>query len=87
MADDFAGYNASLDAPASRAAAITPNDSADLTDSARAIYIGGDGDVRLTTVNGDTVTFVGVKAGTVLPVRTRRVLSTSTTATGLVALR
>ncbi len=83
MSDPFAG----LSAPAGRAAAVTPSDSADLSTEARGLYIGGAGDVYLDTANGDTnVAFIGLPAGVTLPVRTKRVRSTSTTATNIVAL-
>ena len=86
MADEFASNASGLDSPATRAAAVTPNDSTDLATAARALYIGGAGNVSLDTVGGDTVTFTGLAAGTILAVRTARVRSTSTTATAIVAL-
>lgn len=75
----------SISDPAFRAASVTPSDSADLDTHARALYVGGTGDVRVTTAGGDTVTFAAVPVG-LLPVRVRRVHSTSTTATSIVAL-
>jgi len=72
--------------PGNRAAAVTPNDSADLEFVCRALWVGGAGNVSLITIGGDTVTFTGVPAGTLLPVRAARVRSTSTTATAIVAL-
>ena len=38
--------------PADGAAAVTPNDSADLTHVARALYVGGTGDIKIDTPNG-----------------------------------
>ena len=75
-----------LDSPAGRAAAVTPSDSAYLTSASRALYVGGAGDVALVTVGDDTVTFVAVPAGSILPVRVKRVLATGTTATSILAL-
>lgn len=72
------------DEPAQHAVAITKSDSADLAVVSRAIYVGGAGDVKVVTLGGETTTFVGVPAGTVLPVRAKRVLSTGTTATNMV---
>ena len=66
--------------------AVTPSDSTDLDVIARAIYVGGAGNVVAVKHNGDTVTFTGVQAGTVLPIAVRRINSTSTTATGIIAL-
>jgi hypothetical protein len=86
MSDQFETYTSGLESPATRAAAVTPNDSTDLTNFARALYVGGAGDVSLITTGGDTVTFAGVAAGTILPVRTARVRDTDTTATSIVAI-
>lgn len=73
-------------APATDAYAITPNDGADLPSIARGIYVGGSGDLALTTASGSLVNFVGVPAGAILPLWTCKVASTGTTATGLIAL-
>lgn len=87
MADPFANHGSGLDSPGLHAAAVTPNDSTDLTTMARGLYIGGAGNVTLDTAGGETtVAFVGVPAGTTLPIRTARVRSTGTTATNIVAL-
>ncbi len=67
------------------AAAITVSDTANL-DAVAVIYIGGDGDVKVTTEGGNAVTFVGVSAGDILPVAVARVWDTGTTATDMVAL-
>lgn len=67
--------------------AVTPVDTADLSISpCRALWIGVAGDVALIA-EGDTdaVTLTAVEAG-LLPVRAKRVLSTGTTATDIVAL-
>ena len=62
-----ANLNADYAAPAVGAAAVTPNDSTDLAISpARALYIGGAGNISVDTAAGDTVTFSGVTAGMVL---------------------
>ena len=54
---DASGY----DAPASNAFAVTPNDSANLTHAARALFVGGAGAVKVDTLGGDTVTFTGAE--------------------------
>jgi len=79
-------YGVGWTAPGYDAAAVTPNDSADLDKPARAIYIGGAGDVKIDTEAGTTVTFVGLTAGSMLPVRAVRIHATDTTATNLVAI-
>ena len=86
MADMFETYSSGLESPAARAAAITPSNETDLTVAARGLYIGGAGAVTLITTGGDEVTFSGLPAGTILPVRTARVKVTGTDATGIVGL-
>ena len=66
---------------------ITPNDSTTFTDNAFGIYVGGDGDVKVDTLDGDEVTFSGAKAGTTLPVIATKVYATGTTATNLLGYR
>lgn len=67
--------------------AVTPNDSADLTNGeCRALYIGGAGNIVIRNKDATSITFTAVTAGSILPCRTSRVLSTSTTATSIVAL-
>ena len=73
--------------PSGKAYAVTPNDSTDLTTVTRGIYVGTGGNLRVNMAdNGNTVTFPNVQDGTLLPIRVSRVLSTSTTASDIVAL-
>lgn len=68
-------------------AAITPHDTTELATIPKGIYVGGAGNVVVIGADDSTaVTFTGVPAGSVLPVRPRIVKSTNTTATNLVAL-
>lgn len=67
--------------------AVTPSDTVNFTDPARALYIGGAGTAVVITEAGETVTFAGLLAGSILPVQARRVNATSTTATSIVGLR
>ena len=85
MADAFESNASALDSPAAHAASVTPNDSTDLTASSRALYIGTSGDVKVTTVGGETVTFASVPVG-VLPVRVQRVWATGTDASDIIAI-
>jgi hypothetical protein len=73
-------------APAQDWAAVTASDSAALDPIPSAIYVGGAGDLAVKSEAGDTVTLVGVTAGSVLPIRPQYVMSTNTTATSIVAL-
>lgn len=84
--DAFDGAHATLADPASDGLAVTPSDTEDLALSTRAIYVGSDGDVAVEMVDGASLTFENVKAGTMLPVRVTKIKSTGTTATGIIAL-
>lgn len=72
--------------PAVNFSAVTPSDTVNLIATARALYVGVAGDVVCVNASGTAITFVGVSAGSILPVKTTRVNSTSTTATNIVAL-
>ena len=50
------------------------------------LYIGGAGNVRVTTIGGDIVTFTAVPVGSILPVQVIRLHLTGTTATLVDAL-
>lgn len=75
-----------LTSPADNLVAITPSDSTDLVNVSRAIYVGGAGNLVVTPYGGGSNVTLAVVAGAVLPIRVSRVLSTGTTATGLVNL-
>jgi hypothetical protein len=75
-----------MTSPANDAAAVTPSDTAPLVYVSRALYVGGAGNLVVTMQGGGNVTFTGVPAGTVLPIRCTHVRSTSTTATAIVNL-
>jgi len=66
--------------------AITPNDSANLPRPGAFVYVGGDGNVKITAEEEGTVTFIGMSAGDILPVSVVRVFATGTTATNLIAM-
>lgn len=73
---------------ARKAKAVTPSDTADLSPYAKAIYVGGAGDVRCILVDSsdlEAVTFVGMAVGW-HPIQVRRVFATGTTATNIVAV-
>lgn len=86
MADTFEEHREGLISPLSHAAPVTPDDSVGLIATTRAIYVGGGGDVAITTRGGETVTFTNAPEGLMLPVRATHVLATGTTATDLLAL-
>lgn len=74
----------SVSAPAGGAFEITPSDTD--TFRATALYVGGAGDVEVVMEDLSEVTFVGVAAGSILPVRVVQV-TTGTTATNIIGLR
>lgn len=76
----------SMSYPAEHAEAVTPSDSTDLVVVSRALYVGVTGDVAVVMASGAAVTFVGVAAGSLLPIRVSRVKATATTATSILAL-
>lgn len=88
MADStfYATQPSRLDSPAGRGFQITTNDAQDLPEQTRALYVGNNGDVRLTTTGGDTFILRNVQSGTILPIRAVRVFATSTSATDIVGL-
>lgn len=88
MADKFEKFYTDTNDPADHAYTITPNSDTDLSNFTRAIYVGTTGDlsVSMVTENSNTfVTFSSVPAGSILPIRVRRV-SASSTASNLVGL-
>ncbi len=77
-----------VDWPATHAEAVTPNTDNDLPNNlvTRGLWVGGAGDlVVILAEDTAAVTFTGVGAGQLLPIRVKRVLATST-CTGIVAL-
>ncbi len=52
----------------------------------QAIYVGVGGDMVAVRDDDTAITFTGVVAGTIIPVQAKRINSTSTTATNMVAL-
>lgn len=74
-----------LNPPAHYAAVVTPHDTDPLSTPARALYVGGTGNVKVVTKQGQEVTFNSVPVG-ILPVACTHVRSTGTTATNIVAL-
>lgn len=72
---------------ARNAVAITAHDTNPINPVPVKVYVGGAGTVigRAQGSSAD-VTFLGVPAGTVLPIRFQYIRSTGTTATGLIGL-
>lgn len=73
-------------AVARSAFAVTPSNTTNFDARARALYVGGGGDIRVVFEGGDVVLFTAVPSGFILPVECIRVDATGTTATSLVGL-
>lgn len=86
MPDRFQYSTPSLSGPAAHAFAVTPNDSSDLSETTRALYVGTAGSVAAVMASGASVSFDTIASGTVLPVRVTRVLATGTTASAILGL-
>lgn len=87
MATDYSTEALKADGPSGDGAAVTPNNSADLSRVSR-LYVGGAGNLRVTLrdqADGDSVTFNAVPVG-FLPILVKRVWATNTTATNIIAL-
>jgi hypothetical protein len=68
------------------AGAVAPNDSADLSPPARALYVGNAGNVNLDTVGGETNVSLFATAGATINLQVKRVRATGTDATRILAL-
>lgn len=86
MADVFSGYSAGLESPAGGAVAVTPHDATELAQVSRGLFVGGTGTMTCLMNDGSVVLFTGVPSGCIMPLRVKRVNSTGTTATNIVAL-
>jgi hypothetical protein len=78
-----------------RAAAVTPSDTANIAyvggDGATinwpcVLYVGTGGTVKILTEANDEVTFTNVANGTFIPVQVVRVFATGTSASNIIAL-
>lgn len=66
---------------------VVPSDTVPFAVDARAIYVGGLGNVAAVMQDGQVVVFTAVPIGTVLPISCSRINATNTTASLMVALR
>ena len=67
------------------AAEVTPSNSVEIRPT-RGLFVGAAGNIKVDMALGTTLTFTGVQAGSILPIQVKRVYSTDTTATDIVAL-
>jgi hypothetical protein len=69
------------------AAAVVPNDGADLAKgTTKGLYLGVSGDVKITLSSGSIVAFKGLSSGVIHPIAVKRVHATGTTATDILAV-
>lgn len=86
MADKFQNQGDSVDLQARKLLAITPHNDNDLANVPKALFIGVGGTIAIIAVDDTASVSLTVAAGTLLPIRVKRVLVTGTTATGIVGL-
>lgn len=84
MSDPFSSQPEDLASPCSHLAAVTPSDTEDLAVPSRGLWVGTQGNLKVTSLAGDVVTLPNV-LGT-LPIRVRRIWATGTQAAGIVAM-
>ena len=84
--DSFSAFPTTPISPARSASTVLPNDTSDLPHISRALYIGQTGALSVEMVDGDVVTFEGVPAGSMLPIRASKVRATGTTAAAILSL-
>lgn len=72
--------------PGEHAFAVTPHDTNALAYATRGIYVGVAGNVKVTTVGGEAVTFVGLAAGVIHPIAAIIIWSAGTTATSIIGV-
>ena len=70
--------------PAHHAVAVTPSNTDDLPAASTAVFVGGTGNLKVTMLGGEILTFNKVPVGW-HPIRVTRVW-TSTTATNIIAV-
>lgn len=77
-----------ITSPAYSYTAVTPSDTIDDPNGPfKAIFVGVGGDIVFVGLDNVAVTFKNTISGSILPMIGRRINSTNTTATNLVALR
>ena len=86
MPDPFQNTADAPSAPATRVLAVTPHDTNPLAEIPKALYVGTGGALVLQGVSGTDATLTNVADGSILPIRTKFIRATGTTAANIVAL-
>jgi hypothetical protein len=84
--DTFSDLARSTSSPGEHMEVVVPSDTAQLARVSCALYVGTGGNVAVLTYSQQTVTFVSVPAGALLPIRVRRVNATGTSASSIVSI-
>ncbi|MBV1867278.1 MAG: hypothetical protein KUG69_05160 [Marinosulfonomonas sp.] len=85
MTNPFENRTSSLSGPATDIIPVTPDDVTNLVDVAIALYVETGGILSLLTIRGGNRS-VSVADNSILPIGTRRVNATGTTASGIHAM-
>lgn len=85
MSDPWRDSSGGITGPVTNAVAVTPSDSTALATVARALYVGGAGNVAVVFPNDVVVTLTAPAVGVWHPIRFKRINATNTTATNLLA--
>ncbi len=85
MNNPFENRTSSLSGPATDLLPVTPDDLIDLSEVAVALYVETGGQISLVTARNG-IRNISVADNSILPVGTRRVNATGTTATGIHAM-
>ena len=75
-----------LDSAIAGAAAVPYQIYVGATNPGCVLYVGNTGNLRVLTSSNADLTFVGIPAGSFVPVQVKRVFATNTTATDIIAL-
>lgn len=86
MATTFEVGPSQMQWPAGGGFSVIASDAADLPYWTRGIYVGTSGDVKVTTVTGQVLTFKALAAGIVHPICAARVWATGTSAADIIGV-
>jgi len=84
MTDKFSNYEAGLTSPIETHSTVTPSET-ELLNVSRGIYVGVSGDLEVTDLDNNKVTYVGLAAGVYHPIRAKIIHATATTADNIIA--
>lgn len=83
----YAGTNFGVNGPYTAGETVTPHDTNEFANAATAIWVGTTGNAAVVLLDGTVLQFNSIPAGTLLRIACKRVNSTNTTASNMVALR